>query len=59
MGRIETYRTLGPMYGPDDDFGQNAGDLYSQYMGMADNAGRDRMATTMDYASNNVDAFQT
>ena len=38
-------------------FGQNANDLYGQYMGMADGAGQDRMATAMDYANNNVDAL--
>ena len=38
-------------------FGQNANNLYNQYMGMADSAGQDRMATAMDYANNNVDAL--
>ena len=38
-------------------FGQNANNLYNQYMTMADDAGQDRMATAMDYANNNVDAL--
>ena len=38
-------------------FGGNANALYDQYMGMADSAGQDRMATAMDYANNNVDAL--
>jgi len=38
-------------------FGQNANALYDQYMGMADDAGKDRMATAIDYANNNVDAL--
>ncbi len=38
-------------------FGGNANALYDQYMGMADSAGQDRMATAMNYANNNVDAL--
>ena len=38
-------------------FGQNANALYDQYMGMADDAGQDRMATAIDYANNNVDSL--
>jgi len=38
-------------------FGGNANALYDQYMGMADSAGNDRMATAMNYANNNVDSL--
>ena len=40
-------------------FGQNANALYDQYMGMADDAGKDRMATAIDYANANVDSLAT
>ena len=38
-------------------FGGNANALYDQYIGMADSAGNDRMATAMNYANNNVDSL--
>ena len=59
MGRIGNVmqNTGSNIMGQTTGLGQNASDLYSQYMGMADSAGQDRMATAMDYANNNVDAL--
>ena len=59
MARIGTtmQNTGSNIMGQTTGFGQNANDLYNQYMGMADSAGQDRMATAMDYANNNVDAL--
>ena len=59
MGRIGNVmqNTGSNIMGQTTGFGQNANDLYNQYIGMADSAGQDRMATAMDYANNNVDAL--
>lgn len=59
MGRIGNVmqNTGSNIMGQTTGFGQNANALYDQYMGMADSAGNDRMATAMDYANNNVDAL--
>ena len=59
MGRIGNamQNTGSNIMGQTTGFGQNANNLYNQYMGMADSAGQDRMATAMDYANNNVDAL--
>ena len=59
MGRIGNVmqNTGSNIMGQTTGFGQNANDLYNQYIGMADSAGQDRMATAMDYANNNVHAL--
>jgi hypothetical protein len=43
------------MMGQNNQFGQNAQDLYGQYQGMANAAQQDRLSTAMNYAANNSD----
>lgn len=40
-----------------NQFGANANSLYGQFQGLSDEAKRDRLATAMDYASNNGSAL--
>ena len=45
------------MMGANNQFGQNAQDLYGQYQNMAKSAQADRLGTAINYAANNSDAL--